>query len=96
MPDTTGTTAPVSLTVADIKNEALEQRKVEVRKKLVSKYKVIAQRQAVLDAHVADFATKVKAFEDAVASAGSPEDIMAALENHKFPYNCIDLNAVKD
>lgn len=81
---------------SDIQAQALAERGEEVTKELVKKYKVIAQRRGALKAHVDSFEAKVKAFDDAVtASDNNPEAIMAALEAHKFPYNCVNLQGSK-
>lgn len=85
-----------SLNVNDIQAQAQNERSDEVKKELVKKYKVIAKRRGTLDAHRANFDTKVKAFEDAVAAAETPEAIMAALSNHKFPYHCVNLTGCKE
>lgn len=85
-----------NLSVADIQAQAQAERGDEVKKELVKKYKVITKRQGQLAAHVASFDAKVKAFEDQVAAASNPEQIMAALSNHKFPASVINLNVRQD
>lgn len=82
--------------VNEIQQQALAERADEVKKELVKKYKVIAKRRGVLNAHTASFDAKVKAFEDAVAAADTPEAIMAAISAHKFPYHIVNLAANRE
>lgn len=85
-----------NLNVNEIQTQASNERADEVKKELVKKYKVIAKRRGTLDAHLANFNAKVKKFEDDVAAAETPEQIMAALSTHKFPYHCINLQASRE
>ena len=71
--------------VDEIKANALTKRTEEVTKAVTSKYKVIAERVAYIQAHLDAYNKKVAAFETDLANADSPEKIMAILEAHKFP-----------
>lgn len=84
---------PVSINTTEVLAQAATERQDEVKKELVKKYKVIAKRRGSLAANTANFEAKVKAFDDAVAAAQTPEDIMAAMEAHKFPECSTGLHA---
>lgn len=85
-----------TMNIDEIKAKALSERGEEVSKEMTKKYKVIAKRQGQLDAHVTSFAAKVRAFEDAVTAADTPEKVLGVLAAHKFPASTICLSVKQE
>lgn len=86
MPTETAAAVTLPLNVASIQASAANELNAAVQEKVVAKYKLIAQRQAVVDSFIAFHNAKVAGLAEAITNATTAAQIDEALNSKEFSF----------